>query len=62
MKPRVASINHVLPILQQKVKWPEEQRTMQLIGTCGELKGRQTALLEPVAEGHVVLGFELGCG
>ncbi len=63
VKARVASINHVLPILQQKLKWPEQERTIQLIGTRGEIalvaKGRKTALLDPVPKGHVVLGYEL---
>ncbi|MGA2031072.1 MAG: FtsX-like permease family protein [Thermoguttaceae bacterium] len=60
---RVASINHVLPILQQKVQWPERERTIQLVGTRGEIallaKGRKTALLDPVLPGHVVVGYEL---
>ena len=60
---RVVSINHVLPILQQKLKWPERERTIQLVGTRGEIalmaKGRKTALLDPVLPGHVVVGYEL---
>jgi predicted lysophospholipase L1 biosynthesis ABC-type transport system permease subunit len=60
---RVASINHVLPILQQKLKWPERERTIQLVGTQGEIammaKGRKTALLAAVLPGHVVVGYEL---
>ncbi|MGO8752129.1 MAG: ABC transporter permease [Thermoguttaceae bacterium] len=60
---RVVSINHVLPILQQKLKWPERERTIQLVGTRGEIallaKGRRTALLDPVPPGHVVVGYEL---
>jgi hypothetical protein len=63
VKARVASINHVLPILQQKLKWPEQERTIQLIGTRGEIalvaKGRKTVLLAPVSKGRVVLGYEL---
>jgi ABC-type lipoprotein release transport system permease subunit len=59
----VVSINHVLPILQQKLKWPERERTIQLVGTRGEIallaKGRRTALLDPVEAGHVVVGYEL---
>src|SRR6267142_7054221 len=29
---RVATINHLMPSLQQKVKWPEQQRTIILMG------------------------------
>ncbi|MGA2621393.1 MAG: FtsX-like permease family protein [Thermoguttaceae bacterium] len=60
---RVISINHVLPILQQKIEWPEQRRTVQLIGTRGEVglssKGRRAALREPVPPGHVAVGYEL---
>ncbi len=63
VRARVMSINHVLPILQQKLKWPERERTIQLVGTRGEIalvaKGRKAALLDPVAPGHVVVGYEL---
>lgn len=59
---KLASINHLLPILQQKVKWTEQRRTIQLIGTRGEIavkKAHQEAMLEPVPAGHVVAGYEL---
>ena len=66
VRAKVASINHVLPILQQKLKWPEQERTIQLVGTRGEIalvsKGRRTALLDPVPKGHVVVGHELHRG
>jgi putative ABC transport system permease protein len=60
---RVATINHVLPSLQQKVKWPERERTLLLMGVRGEVyiqSSRQKPLLEPVAPGTMVLGHELG--
>ncbi len=60
---RLASINHILPILQQRISWPEGQRTIQLVGTRGEVallgKGGKTALQQPVSPGHVVVGYEL---
>ncbi len=60
---RLASINHILPILQQRISWPERQRTIQLIGTRGEValmsKGAKAALQDPVSPGHVVVGYEL---
>jgi len=60
---RLASINHILPVLQQRISWPERQRTIQLIGTRGEVallgKGGKAALQQPVSPGHVVAGYEL---
>jgi putative ABC transport system permease protein len=61
-KSRVATINHVLPSLQQKVKWPEHDRTVLLMGVRGEVyiqSSQQRPLLEPVAPGAMVLGHEL---
>jgi len=59
---RVATINHVLPSLQQKVKWPEYGRTVLLMGVRGEVyvhNPRQKPLLETVAPGTLILGQEL---
>ena len=49
---RVATINHVLPSLQQKVKWPERERTALLMGVRGEVylhSAKQKPILQPVA-------------
>jgi putative ABC transport system permease protein len=63
VKAKVATINHILPILQQKTTWPERERTIQLVGTRGEValltKGRKASLLDPVPAGKVVVGYEL---
>ncbi len=62
-KSRVVTINHILPSLQQKVKWPESDRTVLLMGVRGEVyiqSAQQKPLLEPVAPGTMVLGQELG--
>lgn len=59
---RVATINHVLPTLTQKVKWPEQQRKVVLMGVRGEVfiqSAAQKPLLETVPPGHVVVGYEL---
>jgi putative ABC transport system permease protein len=59
---RVATINHVLPSLQQKVKWPEYDRTVLLMGVRGEVyiqSKQQQPLLGPVGRGAMVLGHEL---
>jgi ABC-type lipoprotein release transport system permease subunit len=61
-KSQVATINHVLPSLQQKVKWPECERTVLLMGVRGEVyiqSKQQKPLLEPVAPGTMILGHEL---
>lgn len=61
-KSRVATINHILPSLQQKVKWPERERTVLLMGVRGEVymqSSKQKALLEAVAPGAMILGNEL---
>ena len=64
-KSRVATLNHILPSLQQKVKWPERERTVLLMGVRGEAyiqSAKQKPLLEPVAAGTMILGHELAAG
>jgi len=60
---RVATIQHLLPSLQQKLKWPEFERTIILDGVRGEVPianaSAKRPLLEPVPEGTLVLGWEL---
>ena len=59
---RVVTINHVLPSLQQKIKWPEYDRTVLLMGVRGEVyiqSKQQKPLLELVAPGTMILGNEL---
>jgi hypothetical protein len=60
---RIVTINHVLPILQQKLKWRERDRTIILIGTRGELplaqRDGQKPLLVAVPPGTMVMGYEL---
>ena len=63
VRAKVASINHIMPVLQQKVQWPERERTVQLIGTRGEIgvhdPGRQAAIQDAPAPGRVLVGHEL---
>jgi len=64
-KSRVATINHILPSLQQKVKWQERERTVLLMGVRGEVyvqRAKQKQLLETVAPGAMILGYELARG
>jgi putative ABC transport system permease protein len=59
----IAVINHVLPSLIRKVEWPEQRRTIVLVGTRGEEKLRdlnaKTPILDAVPQGKAVLGYEL---
>ena len=62
-KSRVATIQHLLPSLQQKLKWPEVERTVILIGVRGEVPilhaDEKKPLLEAVPAGTMVVGWEL---
>jgi putative ABC transport system permease protein len=64
-KSRVATINHIMPSLQQKVLWKEAGRSILLMGIRGEVyvqSAQQKPLLYPVAPGSIVLGHELHQG
>ena len=60
---KIVTIRHLLPSLQEKVKWPERKRTIILIGTRGEVPSMFRDALEPilvaVPKGHAVVGHEL---
>jgi hypothetical protein len=62
-KSRVATIQHLLPSLQQKLKWPEFERTIILIGVRGEVPilhaDAKKPILEAVPAGTMTLGWEL---
>ena len=57
------TIRHILPSLQQKIRWPERQRTIILMGTRGEIPNLhlspQKPLIQPVPPGTIILGYEL---
>jgi hypothetical protein len=64
---KLLTIQHLLPTLQQKVKWTEEQRTIILVGTSGEVPlvfdaSPKKPLRETVPPGHIILGYELHAG
>jgi len=60
---KIVTIRHLLPSLQQKLKWPEKKRTIILIGIRGEVpniyKSPLKPLKQPVNPGEIVFGFEL---
>lgn len=57
------TIKHLLPILRQKIKWPETKRTILIIGTLGEVTNLEEEslkpLVQPIPEGEIVLGYEI---
>jgi hypothetical protein len=62
-KSRLLTVRHLLPILQRKLKWPERERTILLVGTRGEVPiGHRTdeePMMTLVPPGQIVLGYEL---
>jgi putative ABC transport system permease protein len=60
---RLVTVQHLLPSLQQKLKWPEFERTIILDGVRGEVPilhaDSKSPILETVPEGTLVLGSEL---
>ena len=61
----LVTIRHLLPIVEQKIRWPEElNRTIFLFGTYGEVPftketPEEPPLLVAVPPGTVILGYEL---
>ena len=60
---KIVTVNHLLPSLTRKLKWPEQERTVILIGIRGEVpiahRDPKKPLIDPVQKGRVVLGHEL---
>jgi len=56
-------VRHFLPSLQQRIKWPEKNRTITLVGARGEVpnlhKDPRKPLVQPVPQGTIVLGYGL---
>jgi putative ABC transport system permease protein len=56
-------IRHILPSLQEKITWPERNRTIILMGTRGEIPNQhlspQKPMVQPVPDGTIILGHEL---
>jgi putative ABC transport system permease protein len=59
----IVYIRHILPSLQQKIRWPERNRTIILVGTRGEVPNLhlspQKPMAQPVQPGAIILGYEL---
>jgi ABC-type lipoprotein release transport system permease subunit len=63
VKSGIVSVQHILPMIQKRMVWPETGRNIVLIGTRGEAtdlyKNPRAPLIQPVPEGTIVLGYEL---
>jgi len=60
---KIVVIRHLLPILEQKIDWPEQRRKIILVGTRGEVpfmhRDPKSPILVAVPPGSAVLGYEL---
>lgn len=60
---QIVTVRHLLPILEQRLTWPERKRKIILVGVRGEVpllhRKRKQPIMQPVPAGHVVVGFEL---
>ncbi len=59
----IVTIRHLLPMLQQKLEWPEQKRKILLMGVRGEMawahRSNKKPILQPVEKGSVTVGHEL---
>lgn len=59
----IITVQHLLPVLQRKVKWTEARRTIIVVGTRGEVPLLHAEMKKPIAEpvlpGTIILGSEL---
>ena len=59
----ILTVNHLLPTLQQRVKWPEQNRTILLMGTRGEVpivdRDQKEPMLNAVDPQTAIIGYEL---
>jgi len=62
---KVASLNHLLPLLQEMVSWPEMEREVLLTGVRGQvpiyagMKSKRPPIMDPVEAGDIKLGSDL---
>lgn len=58
------TLNHLLPVLQRRVEWPETGEKILLSGVRGQMalpgrKGNRSPIMAPVPEGSVALGHTI---
>lgn len=60
---RIVTVNHLLPMVMQKIRWDEQDRTVILVGTRGEVpflhRDPKKPLLDQVPKGSIVLGYQV---
>ncbi|MDA0284887.1 MAG: FtsX-like permease family protein [Planctomycetota bacterium] len=60
---KIVTINHLLPSVTKRVKWPEKEMDIIVQGTRGEVpimhRDMKKALLDAVPPGTMVVGYEL---
>ena len=60
---RIVSINHLLPIVTERITWSERQRDVILTGTRGEVplmhRALKAPLLDQVPQGEMVVGYRV---
>ena len=60
---RIVTVNHLLPMVMQKIQWEEQDRTVILVGTRGEVpflhRDPKKPLLDAVPAGSIVLGYQI---
>jgi hypothetical protein len=60
---RIMTVRHLLPILQRKLLWPEQKRTILLVGTRGEVplahRKPKKPIMTLVPRDQMVVGYEL---
>jgi hypothetical protein len=60
----IVTVDHLLPILERSVQWPEAGRRVILIGVRGQVplvfaEKQKKPLMQPVEQGHMIVGHGL---
>ena len=60
---RIVTINHLLPTVSKKIRWEEQDMTVVIMGTRGEVpllhKDPKKPMLDAVPVGKIVIGFQI---
>lgn len=62
---KIESLNHLLPILQERAEWPEQGREVTLAGVRGQVpifymgREKMKPIMEPVEPDEIKLGYDI---